>query len=252
MLFWVTEVRKGAMEMKKGWKSLLLPVMLVLLFSVAICAAKPVSAAQKVNLNRGHFYLYYGGTDGVIVKLKLPYSNIKAEVAFYLNGKKIATGVSNNYVAYKFAPKKNQIYTYRVRALYNNKPIGSWSKHRAFSTMMYNTSLPSSSSTMVRFALPKNSKVKSSVLYLSTSKDSGFKRVATVKPGGYVNVSSFNGSAFVRYKNYYHQAKVTLKSGYPCDTIFYSYFYIYLTNKGKGLGTSSYGIDSALISALAA
>ena len=238
--------------MKKGWKSLLLPVMLVLLFSVAICAAKPVSAAQKVNLNRSNFYLYYGGSDGVIVKFKLPYSNIQAELAIYLNGRKIKTGISNNYVAYKFTPVKNQIYTYRVRALYNNKPIGKWSKHRAFSTMTYNTSLVSGSSNTVRFSLPKNSKVKSSALYMSVAKNSGYKKVATIKPGGYANVSRFNGSALVRYKDYFHEARITLKSGYPCDSIFIGTFYIYLTNKGKGLGTPFYNIDSALISALAA
>lgn len=238
--------------MKKVWKSLLLTLIAVLLFGAAICSAKPVSAAKKCNLTRGHFNLYYGGSDGVIVKLKLPYDNITAEVAFYLGGKKIYSGRSDTYVTYRFKPKTNQIYTYRIRALYKNKPIGNWSKCRAFSTIVYNASLPNKRQNIVRFTMPKNKYVKNSSLYMSTSSDKGFKKVGTVLPGKSITVSRFNGSALADYKTYYYEARVALKSGNPCATIFTSSFYIYSRSKAKGLGTPAYGIDQAMISALVA
>lgn len=237
--------------MKKGWKSLLITLIAVLLLGTVICSAKPVSAAKKCNLGRNHFNLYKWGADGVIVKLKLPFSDITAEVAFYLNGKRIYTAKAQNYVTYRFTPKDNQIYTYRVRALYKDKPIGNWSKFRAFSTMYYRASLPNAYKNIVKLTLPNNKYVKKSSLYMSTNKDKGYKKVATVLPGRSVTVSRFNGSALAYYRYYYYQARIALKSGYPCTPIYTSNFYLYKRSKAKGLGPAVYGIHQSLISAIA-
>lgn len=149
-------------------------------------------------------------------------------------GKVIDTKVCSSS-AYFGDVTKNKIYFYRVRAVEydraTEKYVGTtkWSAKKAICTANYSVTLVSKEKRIVRFKFPKVTGVKSYTLYMSTdSLTSGFKKVKTIAPGKTFTTSTFGGSTFQYYKNYYYKIVANLKNG----TSAYKYtngFYLYKT-----------------------
>lgn len=128
--------------------------------------------------------------------------------------------------------KKNKLYYYKGRGVtYDSRsgyyvPTTGWSSKKAFCTAKYANGLVSKKSRNVYFKFPKVSGVKGYKLYISTKKISGYKKVATVKPGKKIVLKKFRGKQFQYYKNYYYYVTPILSDGTKCDSLIGAYFWI--------------------------
>ncbi len=130
--------------------------------------------------------------------------------------------------------KKNRLYRYKVRRIAYDSSTGTyvaasdWSTSKAFTTANYTVKLVSKKSKTVSFKFPKVSGIKSYVLYMSTSQNKGYKKVATVKPGKTLKISRFKKKAFAYRKNYYY--KIVPKATAKVTVDYYiNGFYLYQT-----------------------
>ena len=224
--------------MNKSVKTVLLSLFLVCGLLLGISAARPAQAATKVKMTRSNFDIYSGGANGVKIGVRFPYTNIEGDLRIYLNGKKVqkkivpaASGIT--YATFNFTPKKNRIYYYRIRPMYNGQYVGKWTKYRAFTSIDLGASLPDRTRNIIRLTLPKMSGVKYVDLYMSTSNSNAGTKIGRLTPGKSIDVSKYNGSALVRNQNYYFTSKVKLTDGTPCFNIFLKQTYIY-TAAAKG------------------
>lgn len=150
---------------------------------------------------------------------------------FDRNGKMLKYKVCSSFTSIN-GLKKNKLYYYKGRGVdYDSRsgyyvPVTGWSSRKAFCTAQYKNGLVSKTSRNVYFKFPKVSGVKGYKLYISTSKTSGYKKVATVKPGKKVVIKKFKGKQFQYYKNYYFYVTPILSSGVKCDSLIGRYFWI--------------------------
>lgn len=124
---------------------------------------------------------------------------------------------------------KNTVYLFRVRFYEHTwdssarkyvDTFGEWSGFKAASTIAPTASLTSRRSKKVKIKIPKMAGVKNVVLYMSTSTTTGFKKVATIKPGKTKVISKFKGKSFKTKKWYYYRIQINLQNGIPCEDYF--------------------------------
>ena len=199
----------------------------------------PVQAAS-VKLTRKSFDVA-AANNGVAVVVNTGYSDVNADVRFYLNGKKVksiktttaANGLSTG--VWLTTVRHNALYKVRVRPMYNGSYVGKWTKYRAFCMLMPSTSIPDSSKVVLRVTLPYIAGINYANVYISNTPNSGYQKIGKMKPGQSVTVSRYKGRALALNTKYYFTAKVKLKDGTPCTNFGYTETYIYRsTTKGSG------------------
>ena len=200
----------------------------VMLLGMFLTVVRPVSAeAETVTLTKKNFAMSYVGSTYVSFNLKLPFNNIQADIALYENTKLVGKTRAYSYGTINYKVKKNKTYFYRVRPVYQGKYIGKWSVRKAFSTIDLKLQQKYGGTRTLKVTVPKMVGVKSVTLQMSTSSDSGFKTWKTLKPGKSKSCRSINGKKFESYKTYYIRAKVKLKNGVSCDTVYSQSFHFY-------------------------
>ena len=116
---------------------------------------------------------------------------------------------------------KKMFYKVRARGYVvlssGQKVYGKWSKYNVFcmDQTRHNCKIADASSTStkkVKISWKKVKGAKNYTVYMSTSRYSGYKAVTTTK-GTSVTLSSFNGSGFAYYKNYYYYVVANAKVG---------------------------------------
>ncbi len=126
------------------------------------------------------------------------------------SGTKVVKSTTTNSYLASFSVSKNKVYYVRHRQVYNGKK-GSWSGKIGFCTMKLGRSLKSGKK--VRFKAPKVKGVKKFKVYMSTSLNSGYKKIKTLKPGKSFKIGKFRGKKFKNYKDYYYWPRAVLKNG---------------------------------------
>lgn len=134
-----------------------------------------------------NFGVSYVSKNSVDVSFNTGYNDVKGEVQLCNSSKKVLqvkTGPRTAYFSCKISD--NSVYYYRVRPFYEDstgaKNYGPWTKYKAFSTIVLK--LKKSSGRSFKVKCPKLPKVVKTVnLMMSTERKSGFKKVASVKPG---------------------------------------------------------------------
>lgn len=190
----------------------------------ARAAVTPPAIAYK------NFGVSYVSKNYVDVTFNTGYSDVKGEVQLCNSGKKVLqvkTGPRTAYFSCKISD--NSVYYYRVRPFYEDstgaKNYGPWTKYKAFSTIVLK--LKKSSGRSFKVKCPKLPKVVKTVnLMMSTARNSGFKKVASVKPGKKSKaIKKLKGKKFVSYKTYYLKPAPVLKDGVFCENAYLNNFY---------------------------
>lgn len=200
---------------------------LALAFMMAFALQAPVNAAEKTAVqpvkqeqaqatvqadtySHGVDNLYYSSSTKKIsltIGVKSSSSNSYRYEVQVLNYKKKVVAQDTCYTYAFFTLKRNQLYYYRVRALaydYSKEayvPVSSWSYGHGINTAVCTVKL---SGKKIKIKVPKVKGVKKFTVYMSTNKESGYKKVKTVKSGKTVTVSKFKKKAFKRGKYYYY------------------------------------------------
>lgn len=104
--------------------------------------------------------------------------------------------------------KKNQLYYYQIRQIRLMDNGGSikyeWTKPVPFLTAQYPISQVGTG-RKVRIKMPKIAGVKNYKVYMSYKKNSGWKKLKTLKSGNSIIISGFKGKALKANKNYYYK-----------------------------------------------
>ena len=153
------------------------------------------------------------------------------EVQLCNSSKKVLQTVSaSSYASFSCKISKNSVYYYRVRPYFEDyrtgaKTYGPWTKYKAFSTIVLK--LKKASGLAFKAKCPKLPKVVKSVkVMLSTSRTSGFKKAASVKPRKKSKrISKYKGKRFKYYKTYYVKPVAVLKDGVSCENAYINNFY---------------------------
>lgn len=141
-----------------------------------------------------------------------------------LSVKKKTVATDDCYTYTSFNTKPNRVYYVQYRKVSYDGVYSKWSKRIPVVTMNKVTlSLTSKKSKKVRVKLPKIKGVKNYTIYISTSKNKGFRKVKTVKKS--VILSKYKGKSFKYSKTYYY--KIVPKVGSKKSTSFIGNFYIY-------------------------
>lgn len=78
-------------------------------------------------------------------------------------------------------------------------------------------------SRKVKIKTPKVAGIKNYKIYMSTKKNSGWKKIKTLKPGKAITISRFKGKSFKYYKNYYYKIVPNKGQYYRNGFCFYKY-----------------------------
>jgi hypothetical protein len=195
----------------------------ILLLSARIFAAPAASAGQ--------FSIKSFSNSSVSLDITMPGSNdIRAQVEVCnLQGQTIGNdNASASYpVAYITGSfGTNKVYLCRMRYYdhvwdsntYQYVDIyGDWSTYKAFCNLQPKASLVNKKSRNVIIKMPKVAGAKNMTLYMSTSQNSGYKKIATIKPGKSKILKGFKGKSFQYGKWYYYIIKINLNNGVPCE-----------------------------------
>lgn len=109
-----------------------------------------------------------------------------------------------------FSVKKNKLYSFRVRgvkAVYDYDdveyvPYTPWSNAVYFTTAKYKVA-QSGKAKKIKVTVPKVAGISNYKVYMSMKKNSGWKKVKTLKSGKSMTVSKFNKKALKAKKTYY-------------------------------------------------
>lgn len=112
-----------------------------------------------------------------------------------------------------FSVKKNKLYSFRLRGVkadYENAiedeipyvPYTPWSNSVYFTTAEYKTAQVKKSKK-IKVTVPKVAGISNYKVYMSLKKNSGFKKVTTLKSGKSTTVTKFNKKALKAKKTYY-------------------------------------------------
>ncbi len=157
----------------------------------------------------------------------------KYEVELYNSNMKLATRDECYSYAF-FKVRLNKLYYYRVRGLNYERETGSyvpateWSAYKAIWTPNKNAvsvKLASKTSKNVLIKVPKVAGIKNYTLYMSSKRDSGYKKVGVIKPGKTKVVSKLKGKTFAYYTNYYYKLVPKVKKAVSTSPVI-GYFYI--------------------------
>ena len=178
-----------------------------------------------------NFGVSYVSKNSVDVSFNTEYNDVKGEVQLCNSSKKVLqvkTGYRTAFFSCKISD--NSVYYYRVRPFYEDyktqtTTYGPWTKYKAFSTIVLK--LKKSSGRSFKVKCPKLPKVVKTVnLMMSTARNSGFKKVASVKPGKKSKaIKKLKGKKFVSYKTYYLKPAPVLKDGVFCENAYLNNFY---------------------------
>ena len=192
-------------------------------FSARAADALPAIAYQK-------FGVSYVSSSLVRVDFITGNGDVKGEVQLCNSGKKVMqvkTAPQSAFFSCKI--NDNSVYYYRVRPFYVDSTgaqiYGPWTKYKAFSTIVLK--LKKSSGRSFKVKCPKLPKVVKTVnLMMSTANKTGFKKVASVKPGKKSKkIKKFKGKKFASSKTYYLKAAPVLKDGVFCENAYINNFY---------------------------
>lgn len=188
----------------------------------------PGMQAEAATPPANSFYLAYMSSDMKSASIQVDYkedgiNGFEVELC-NANLQHVATDTCSFYASFD-GLKKNKLYYYRVRGLDYDTPVTDWSVYKAFFTPNVKANLASKTSKTVVIKPPKIAGIKNYTLYMSTKRDSGYKKVGVIKPGKSKAVSKFKGKAFAYYANYYYRLVPKLKKSASVSP-FIGYFYI--------------------------
>ncbi len=218
-------------------KSLIKTLTLVLFVGFFIGTTNQVSAkADEVKLSTACFGIRYVSSSYVQIAYKLPYSDITCSVEFADANKNListaapttkASGVATVYADIK----DNKVYYFRIRPVYVDNGtryyVGPWSGYKAICTVKLKTKLLKKSKLSEKVVLPNVRGVKNAKILISKKKDSGYKKVKTLKPGKSYVITKCGKNKLKKYITYYLKASVKLKDNVPCESVYYNTFRIY-------------------------
>lgn len=168
-------------------------------------------------------------TDSITVQVARPADADYVEVELCdRNGNHIASDEASIYASFDEGVKNNTVYMYRARAFTRDydyttrqyvNTYGNWSGFRTFVKIKCKgmKSTGYGSSKRVTFKTPKIKGVKKFNVTMSTKRDKGFKKVATVKPGKRVTVTKFNKKNLKRFKSYYFRVIPKMSNNLTSD-----------------------------------
>lgn len=141
-------------------------------------------------------------------------------------GKVVKTRYAISYSSFNLS--KNKLYSFRFRRVYYSYSdrkyiaISNWSNSPSFTTAKYKVRQVGKS-RKVKIKTPKVAGIKKYKIYMSTKKNSGWKKIKTLKPGKAITISRFKGKSFKYYKNYYYKIVPNKGQYYRNGFCFYKY-----------------------------
>lgn len=210
---------------------------LALAFVMAFALQAPVNAAEKAAVNQEKAQV---NTQAAKITAQIT-SLSENSVGISINnpdldyvevqirdhkGKVVKTSYNISYSSFNLS--KNKLYSFRFRRVYYSYSDGkyiatsNWSNSPSFTTAKYKVSQVGKS-RKVKIKTPKVAGIKNYKIYMSTKKNSGWKKIKTLKPGKAITVSRFKGKSFKYYKNYYY--KIVPNKGQHYRNGFYFYKY---------------------------
>ena len=225
--------------MKKVSLKKMLTVLTIMLFAGLFVHS--AQAAESVNVSIENFRISYVGSSYIQVRYNLPYSDITCDLQLLDVNKNLMAVAqptsSSGTASLNAIIKDNKVYYYRIRPVYRTwnsssrsylrNYIGPWSPYRAVCTVKLKAKLLKRSKISEKVTLPKVRGVKNAKISISKKKDSGYKKVKTLKPGKSYVVTKCGKNKLKKYINYYLKPTVKLNDGVPCDSAYVSKFCVY-------------------------
>ena len=156
-----------------------------------------------------------------IKEVKAEWTDVNAdgyEIQLYTyNGKKPTKKLTSTS-SYEFIKgiKRTSFYKYRVRGyvtIGTAKKYGAWSAYKEFAQPVeYNMKSTTGAKKTIPMSWKKVKGAKNYTIYMSTSKNSGYKKIATTKKTSY-KIKKFKKKALKYNKNYYIYVVANRKSG---------------------------------------
>lgn len=194
--------------MKKLTKIFAVAMVVLMAFSIQM----PVSAAEKATTTEG-VWAKITYLDSQYVEMTC-YDKIDEDFEIQLHDYKgkLIDSDSGVYGFYFFV-NKNKLYSFRIRGIkadYENAiedeipyvPYTPWSNSVYFTTAEYKTAQVKKSKK-IKVTVPKVAGISNYKVYMSLKKNSGFKKVKTLKSGKSTTVTKFNKKALKAKKTYY-------------------------------------------------
>lgn len=211
----------------KSLKILALTLM-ICLAGIALCGFRVRAAVEVPAIRYADFLASYVNIKDrtVEIQFKTNAPCTGAQVQLCSSSRKVlATEEGSNMVSVSYPIRKNEVYYYRVRGICTDSETGktaygSWTKYKAFSTIVLKpVMVKKGSGRFIRVKCPKLPEVVRNVkVMLSTKKNKGYKKVASVKSGKTSKViKKFRKKKFAYYKGYYVNAAPVLKGKVPCQ-----------------------------------
>ncbi len=128
--------------------------------------------------------------------------------------------------------KPNQLYYYRAQSIGDNgAPTSGWSAAKAFVTLKDKKIKLKAVKNKRAFTVqvPKLSGIKNYTVSVSRSRDKGFKKVKTIKPGKKVTINRFKKKPLGFGKYYYVKVTLKTKKNVTCGNNFIGYVYFFRT-----------------------
>ena len=180
--------------------------------------------AASVSMGLDSFELAYFSDSSISVRINTGYSDVWGEVQVLdLSMNVLATKDAVSYASIPFAAGMNQVYYYRVRPFTKVSGVkvyvGDYSPLKAFSTLRFKDKA-SKKEKVLKLKCPAVPGVVSVTVMMSTSRSSGYKAIAKVRPGKATRkIKKFAGRAFKNYTYYYFYPQPTLANGVPCENV---------------------------------
>ena len=210
---------------------------LALAFVMAFALQAPVNAAEKAAVNQEKAQVNTQAAkiiaqitslseNSVGISINNPDSDyVEVQIRDH-KGKVVKTRYAISYSSFNLS--KNKLYSFRFRRVYSSYSdrkyiaIRNWSNSPSFTTAKYKVRQVGKS-RKVKIKTPKVAGIKNYKIYMSTKKNSGWKKIKTLKPGKAITISRFKGKSFKYYKNYYYKIVPNKGQFYRNGFCFYKY-----------------------------
>lgn len=185
-------------------------------------------------MNIPDFAVNYISSDKSTASFSIQYSydgQITRIGVFDINGNLVVYDDAYSYATVN-GLRKNQVYYYRAMTVTKyGVPTSGWSEAKSFTTAESGKfkfkGVEGQKACTIK--VPKIKGVKNYTLYLSKKRDSGFKKVKTIKPGKKVKLTKFKKKSFKLGNTYYLRVLVKTKDNITCGNYYYSSVYFYRT-----------------------
>lgn len=191
-------------------------------FVVCMAFAFGVKVNAQTDVTKDNFKITSASGDSIYVEVNKPVDTDYMQVVLCdYKGTPITYELTGGIPVAFTNLEANQVYLIKCRSysFENGENVyqKTWTDYRAATLLDMNkvslSLVKNNKNRTVKVKLPKIAGVKQYTVSLSTKKDSGFKKVKTVKAGKAVKITKYNGNKLKLAKKYYLRLQPALTSG---------------------------------------